>query len=129
MSQQMVTEILAAHADRLIAGEEHTSDFLLLFPELRSELAPLLRLAHEVVAVLRPIRPRPAYRMDLHQALITAGYEHLAQDPTGFVNIPETRRDWVLGAAAVGSAVSVVGVIAYFWRARTSSGKTATTAH
>lgn len=127
MSQQVVTEILAAHADRLVAGEVHANDYLLLFPELRSELAPLLRLAHEVAAVLQPLRPRPAYRNDLHRALITAGYQQLAQDPTGFVNIPETRRDWVLGAAAVGSAVSVVGVIAYFWRVRASAGKTATT--
>lgn len=127
MTHQMVTEILAAQADRLLAGEKHTDDYLVLFPELRSELAPLLQLAYEVAAALKPVRPRPAYRSELHQALVNTGYHQPVQDPTALVNIPEIRRDWVLGAAALGSAVSVMGVIAYIWRTRGSGTRTAST--
>lgn len=127
MVQHVVTEILAAQADRLIAGESHTDDYLVLFPELRSELAPLLQLAYDVAAALKPIRPRPAYRSQLRQALVNAEHRPPLQDPTALVNIPEIRRDWVLGAAALGSAVSVMGVIAYIWRTRGSGTRTAST--
>lgn len=125
----MITEILAAQADRLIAGETHTEDYLVLFPELRSELAPLLQLACEVAAALKPVRPQAAYRSDLHQALVRAGHNQPLPDASGLLNLPEIRRDWVWGAAAVGSAVSVMGVIAYFWRARTAGTRTASSPH
>ncbi len=125
MAHQMITEILAAQADRLVEGEAQTTDYLVLFPELRLELAPLLQLAQEIAAALRPVRPRTAYRSELHQALVRAGYDQPLADPTGLLNVPELRRDWVLGAAALGSAVSVMGVIAYVWRARTAATRTA----
>ncbi len=125
MAHQMITEILAAQADRLTSGEAHTEDYLVLFPELRSELAPLLQLAHEIAAALQPVRPRTAYRGELHQALVRAADSHPLTDSTGLLAMPEIRRDWVLGAAALGSAVSVMGVIAYLWRARAAGTRTA----
>lgn len=129
MTHQMVTEILAAQADRLVAGEAHTDDYLVLFPELRSELAPLLQLAYEVAAALQPVRPRATYRSELHHALTRASRNPAEPGPTGLLNLPDIRRDWVWGAAALGSAVSVMGVIAYVWRARTTNTRTASTPH
>jgi hypothetical protein len=129
MTHQMVTEILAAQADRLVAGEAHADDYLVLFPELRSELAPLLQLAYEIASALQPVRPRATYRSELQQALVRAGRDPSMPGPTGLLNLPDLRRDWVLGAAALGSAVSVMGVIAYVWRARTANTRTASTPH
>lgn len=98
-------------------------------------LAPYLALARDLTALIVPVRPRPAFRAHLEDSLLEAArrqraLEQLAISPateTSSANTTWAWRDllgenldrrWMLGAAAVGSAVSVAGVLAYFWRQR-----------
>jgi|GEM_PF-789603 hypothetical protein len=102
-------------------------------------LAPLLLLAQEIAAMLLPLAPRAEYRHALHRSLIKQARR---QQALGLLDLPEPIRSpfvpeaqplpnrvagwitqetasldvdrrWVLGAAAVGSAVSLAGILAY----------------
>ncbi len=98
-------------------------------------LAPYLALARELTALIVPVRPRPAFRGDLEASLLEAARRQCALSrlaiapsvaPQPAVEVWTWRqrfiegreRQWVIGAAAVGSAVSVAGVMAYFWHQR-----------
>jgi hypothetical protein len=100
-------------------------------------LAALLGLTRELAGLLLPVRPRTEFRAELHRSLITAARQQQAQrllalptreDAATVVAAPgrpdrmgqwlelvegTSGRQWILGAAAVGSAVSVVGILAY----------------
>lgn len=121
MDHTTIADLLSSYVDRLVMGDEHTQDYFALFPELRSELEPLLHLARDLATWLRPIKPRPAFRHDLRRALVSSGYRQLSPS-LGLESLErDARRDWMLSAAAIGSAVSVVGVLAYLWRNRSMS--------
>ncbi len=102
-------------------------------------LAPLLLLAQDIAAVVLPLAPRAEYRRALRGSLIRQARRQRAQrlldlaDPIRTPFVPEDQplpnrvagwitqetsslemdRRWVLGAAAVGSAVSLAGILAY----------------
>ena len=98
-------------------------------------LAPLLAVTRDLTALLTPVRPRPAFREALEAGLVLAARQRYALQTLdisapvapwpsregmsvgALVTIGRERR-WVVGAAAVGSAVSVAGIVAYFWRQR-----------
>ncbi|MFZ1402098.1 MAG: hypothetical protein WAW03_03340 [Anaerolineae bacterium] len=117
-----VANLLSSHADRLLIGDDHAQDYLALFAEVRHDIAPLLRLARDLAAWLRPVKPRAAFRQDLHRSLVASGYRQLSHSLALEPLDHDTRRDWMLSAAAIGSAVSVVGVLAYLWRSRSGNG-------
>lgn len=98
-------------------------------------LAPYLALARELTALLTPVRPRLAFRAGLEASLLEAARRQCALEKLAIAPsvAPEPsdvgwtwrqrfaggrERRWVIGAAAVGSAVSVAGAMAYFWRQR-----------
>ncbi len=98
-------------------------------------LAPYLALARELTGLLVPVRPRPAFRASLEASLLEAARRQCALEKLTIISPATMRpiepawtwrellsdgldRRWVIGAAAVGSAVSVAGVMAYFWRQR-----------
>jgi hypothetical protein len=105
-------------------------------------LAPFLALSRELSALLVPIRPDAGYRDRLEEGLLVAArlqharsildihvpeiavpaaapvraYERVAEhlvSSTGGVD-----RRWVIGATALGSALSIAGLVAYWWRHR-----------
>ncbi|HBY98765.1 MAG: hypothetical protein M5U01_05390 [Ardenticatenaceae bacterium] len=113
MDDDLVTEILAAHADRLAAGETgQAGTFLALFPARAADLEPLLRLAEDVARLLRPVYvPDPTFRAELKGDLLAQHHQARA-----------TFWGWdtgrTLAAVGVGSAaVAVAGLIVY-WRGR-----------
>ncbi|HDH09449.1 MAG TPA: hypothetical protein ENF84_00755 [Chloroflexi bacterium] len=116
MNDKVLIEILASHADRLIKGEAREGDYLAMFPDRREELGPLLTVAEKVKRALVPVEVAPAFRQRLRKGLLAAAHQKLAQQTAdrGFALAP--RKGVLLGAAALGSAVSVVGVIAYLIR-------------
>lgn len=87
-------------------------------------LLPFLALARELAALLTPVRPDPQFRDILLDSLLAAARQRQAQERllspavslTPAFNL--TARHWAIGAAAVGSVVSVAGLMAYFWRQR-----------
>lgn len=100
-------------------------------------LTPFLNLARDLAALLAPIRPQPNFKAALGAHLIDAARQLYAQqaleirmpaqqlppdsefDWRDIISFGRERR-WVVGAAAVGSAVSVagLGLLAYLWRQR-----------
>ena len=103
-------------------------------------LSPFLALARELSALLLPIRPRPQFRAELHRNLVVSAQRQQAQllvalaahdapTPSAFPQrqvekyagrwereLYQGGKRWVVGAAAVGSAVSLAGILAYLMR-------------
>jgi hypothetical protein len=114
------------------------------WPGLSALLVPLLALAREIAALFVPVKPRSAYRVELHRRLVADARQRQAlhnlaldqaeaearglapqvlsgkvwawlnQETGGWQ--PDPR--WMIGAAAVGSAVSLAGILAYLLRHR-----------
>lgn len=99
MNRQFLIELLAALANRLNRGHDE-------------ENIPL-GLAEEVKRILKPVKPAVSFRRDLRSRL-----EMIAQKRV--ILEPRRRRSWLffLAAAALGSALSVVGFLAYFLTSR-----------
>ncbi|MGB5931518.1 MAG: hypothetical protein WBH57_00410 [Anaerolineae bacterium] len=99
MNKQVLIELLAALANRLNRGHDE-------------ENIPF-GLAEEVRRILQPVRPAASFRKDLRSRL-----EMIAQKRV--ILEPRRRRSWVffLVAAALGSALSALGFLAYFLSSR-----------
>ncbi len=79
--------------------------------------AALRALAAELQAALAPVAPRASFRRELRRELAAMARQRkspriVLQRP------PDYRRGLLIGAAAVSSAVSVAGLVAFFWRQR-----------
>ena len=119
MEDKVLAEILAAHADQLKKDRGKGSDYLAMFPDYQEKLKPLLETAEKVEEVLEPVEPAPTFCQSLHEDLLAAGQRRLAGE------VPQLARSHgrqvLFGAAALGSAVSVAGAIAYFIHSRTTA--------
>jgi len=95
----MLIKLLAALVNRLNRGHD-------------DENVPF-GLAEEVRRVLKPVKPAVSFREDLQSRL-----EMIAQKRV--ILEPRRRRSWVffLAAAALGSALSALGFLAYFLSSR-----------
>lgn len=124
MEEKVLAEILAAHADQLKTGRGKGSDYLAMFPEYEEKLSPLLETAEKVKEALEPVDPAPTFCQSLQDDLLAAGQRRPAEVAPQLVRIPG--RQILIRAAALGSAVSVAGAIAYFIRSRASSETQAT---
>lgn len=109
----------------------HTGDSHIL------NVAPFLNLAREVSTLIVPVPVRPAFRTELERSLLVAARQQAAQHrldiqvpavelapqyrelAVGVVQPVTDRMDrrWLMGAA-VGSAFSLAGLMAYVWRQR-----------
>ena len=114
MDDRVLIEVLTAHADQLNEGGGEGDAYLAMFPAYREELAPLLATAGRAKEALAPVRPEPAFREDLRRGLLAAARQRQAQ----VVVVPQggRGRDILIGAAALGSAISVAGLLARLLR-------------
>ena len=116
MEDRVLAEILAAHADQLTGGQGKGNDYLIMFPDYQEKLKPLLETADKVKDVLEPVEPAPEFCQSLHEDLLAAGRRRLTE---GMSQLARSHRKQILiRAAALGSAVSVAGALAYFIRSR-----------
>jgi hypothetical protein len=113
MDRKEVDEILAAHANGLVAGNlSGTTGF-----SRNQQVQALLNLAGQVQAILVPVQPDAHFRRRLHGELLLAAQQRQTETPPSIFY--EHRKGIILGAAAVGSVASVVGVaIAFVLRYR-----------
>jgi hypothetical protein len=101
-------------------------------------LAPLLDVARETAALLVPVQPRAQFRVELHRSLLASARQQKVQralwlavpdQPAllgrvnewaehGLSELSDTDRRLVVGAAVVGSALSVAGILRYVLRQR-----------
>ena len=113
MDKRQVSDILMAHADWLVDPTAGAPP-----PFTRNDrVQGLLDLAEQLQGILVPVEPESQFRRRLHGELILQG-QHRQAEPE--VNLFwQHRKGILIGAAAIGSVVSVVGVvIAFFLRHR-----------
>jgi len=107
MNKQLLIELVAALAKRLDRGHRQRADYLPHEEDIS------LGLAEEVRKILRPVKPAVSFRKDLRSRL-----EIIAQKRV--ILEPRHRRPWLffLVAAALGSTLSALGLLAYFLTSR-----------
>ncbi len=119
MNDNTLMEVLAAYADDLNNGRADRETCLRQFSGRHEELKTLLHLAEQVKQVLVPVEPSPTFVQKLLRQLVVADGQEQARS---------YRREVVIGAAAVGSVLSVIGIVAYLLRNRTEMKVQATSA-
>jgi hypothetical protein len=136
MADREWIEILATHADKLNAGTNEEAAYLATLPEHQDTLEPLLALARKVKDALAPVEPDSAFCENLRLGLLAAARQRLAsrlslqaegstksQRPVHLFR--RHRKEILIGAAAVGSVVSVAGIVAYWIHARAAKAQRA----
>jgi hypothetical protein len=109
MNRREVREILAAHADGLDHPDLHSGR--------NGQVQGLLDLAEQLQAVLVPVAPDSHYRRRLAGELILRAQDN--QEGSEVSTLQQRRRGILIGAAALGSLASVLGVAIAFvlaWR-------------
>jgi len=112
-----LADLLDAHAHALMQGQADPADLLASAPELAEAARPLMALANALAGLWTPVQPRPEFRAQLRHGLVHAARRK--QTLAALDSRPALlRRSWIMGAAALGSVVSVIGVIALLLHAR-----------
>lgn len=108
MDRRETREILAAHADQLnrpAAPQDWKGT-------RNYRVQGLLDLAEQLHGILVPVKPDAHFRRRLHGELILEAQRRQAEPPSSLFQ--QHRKGILIGAAAVGSLASVVGVIIAF---------------
>ena len=108
MDRKQERELLAAHADQLVAPNGGPPTRL----TRNEQVQGLLDLAEHLNAILVPVAPDAHFRRRLHGELLLEAQRRTAVPEMGLFR--QHRRGILIGAAAVGSVVSVVGVAVAF---------------
>lgn len=103
MNKGDVIEVLAAHADQLNNPNVKTGNLT-----RNDQVQGLLDLAEQLQGILVPVEPSTHWRRRLHGDLILEAQRREAVAPNLF---QQHRKGIIIGAAAVGSVASVLGVI------------------
>jgi len=136
MADREWIEILATHADKLNAGTNEEAAYLATLPEHQDTLEPLLALARKVKDALAPVEPDSAFCENLRLGLLAAARQRSAsqlslraEGSTKFQRpvhlFRRHRKEILIGAAALGSVVSVAGIVAYWIHARAAKAQRA----
>ncbi len=120
------------------SGRERTGRHMKQYHEQRLSVTPYLALSRDLSALLAPAPPDARFRAELHRSLVDRARREQLQPAllpliedeveSGLsrrvfrrvVTVPGQDRRWVWGAAAVGSAVSLAGLVTYVWHRRGS---------
>jgi len=125
MDNKVLVEIVSAHADQLKKGQKKASDYLGMFPDYQEELKPLLETAEKVQRALKPVEPDPAFCQSLHEDLLAMARKMTGEAPQ---LAKSHRKQLIIGAAALGSVVSVAGAFAYLIRSRAADTRSVSAA-
>ena len=112
MADMTVAEVLTAYTDNLNRGTAKREVYLRQGAGKQDELRTLLDLAEQLKWVLVPIKPSPVFVANLARQLGAASAGRVTHA------FRDHWREIVFGAAAVGSALSVIGLVAYLVRNR-----------
>jgi hypothetical protein len=108
MNRREVRETLATHADQLIRSRGRPNRTL----SRNDQVGALLELAEQLQAILVPVEPTANFRRGLHGNLLLQAQQR--QDQSAPNLIQQHRKGILIGAAAVGSVASVMGVVIAF---------------
>ena len=110
MNRREAIEVLAARADQ--RGSPNVSQQALT---RHDQVQALLDLAEQLQGILVPVEPDPRFRRRLHGELVLEAQRRQMGFAPGLFQ--QHRKGIIIGAAAVGSVASVVGVaVAYVLR-------------
>ena len=148
MADREWIEILATHADKLNAGTNEAAEYLATLPEHQDTLQPLLSLARKIKDALTTVEPDAAFCENLRLSLLAAAHQRLiyrlslrakptrlsssqaqaegstkSQRPVHLFR--RHRKRILIGAAALGSVVSVAGIVAYWIHTRAAKAQRA----
>ena len=113
MDEKMLAELLDAYTEKLLReGDEKAEEVFEVFPQYKEVLAPLAKLVKELRGALAPVSPSPAFRRELLAQLKSYTPTPRKELFRGWVI--QHRRELAMGAALVGFAFSLAGVVAYF---------------
>jgi len=76
--KNLISDVLAAHADQILQGQNYEETYTQLFPEDKN-LPPLLNLAEQVKETLQPVSPPNAFKEQLQRDLMAAARLKQAQ--------------------------------------------------
>jgi hypothetical protein len=113
MADEGLVRLLAAHSDD---GNQSRTARQVCLRQARSpfdESESLLHLVEQLKQALVPVQPSPKFVQNLLRQLIVTDKKEPARQP-----MRSYRRGVVIGAAAIGSALSVIGIVAYLVRNR-----------
>ena len=115
MRDRIVTDMLAAHADRLVGGQGEPARLPDASAERLASVERLMQLAERTQRTLAPVQPSPTFVHQLgRQLIVTTSASRKAVTR-------RTRSAILVIAAALGSAVSIasaVGIVIYVIRHR-----------
>ncbi len=103
MNEKRVAKVLAAHAEEL-TGRPETMQQINITDEERDRLAPLFQLAERLQQSIRPVQPSAAFVRSLGRELVDNAKRQTRVKK-------RLRRAVVIGAAALGSIVSIASVV------------------
>ena len=136
MADREWIEILATHADKLNVGTNEEAEYLATLPEHQDTLQPLLTVARKVKDALAPVEPDPAFCENLRLSLLATARQRsvsrLSLQAEGSTKSQRSvllfrrhRKEILIGAAALGSVVSVAGIVAYWIHTRVAKAQRA----
>ena len=108
METKQAREVLAAHADCLVGVRDGPPAGL----TRNDRIQGLLDLAEQLQGILVPVAPDAHYRRRLHGELLLEAQHRQAESEVGLFQ--QHRKGILIGAAAVGSVASVIGVVIAF---------------
>ncbi len=112
MKDKRLAQVLAVYADDLTRGLSNREAYLRQISDRSGELEALLNITERIQQTLVPVQPSAAFVKDLARQLTDIG----SRKVEGAV-----RDHWqglFIGVAAIGSALSVIGLVAYLVRNR-----------
>lgn len=114
MSDKALAEALMSYADDLNQGQVDRQVYLEKVSGRDEELETLLHLTEQIKRALVPVYPSPTFVKNLARQLAAVDDKNVAR--LGLMR--GHRREVFIGAAALGSALSVLGLVAYLVRSR-----------
>ena len=103
MNEKRIVQILTAHAEEL-TGRPASMQQIGVTDEERNRLAPLLQLAEQLQKSMQPVQPSAAFVRSLGKELVDNAKRQIALKK-------RLRRVVVIGAAAVGSLLSIASLV------------------
>lgn len=103
MNERRVAKVLAAYAEKLI-GRPETMQQINITDEERDRLAPLFQLVEQLQQSMRPVQPSAAFVRSLGRELVDNAKRRTRVKK-------RLRRAVVIGAATLGSIVSIASVV------------------
>jgi hypothetical protein len=112
MTDKLLAEVLTAYTDDLNRGIASREIYLAQETEKQDELQALLYLAERLKRTLVSVQPSAKFVQNLGCQLAAIGHGKTMRV------VRDHWREIFVGAAAVGSAISVIGLVAYLVRNR-----------